>query len=472
MHKVTGSQGDLQLCSGKMCNVRKFVGGPKTATMIRFLLLILICFWSAYPREVVVHSQAETASVTDSEEYLVYSALIDERHSEPSAKPLFTIKGELVKERHVVDPPLKLVVIEDKTLYTIDSMDAENRARVLREKMPAGVEETFADFISKNQRAYKLSNNFTATIKTELINEQEKQDYFSNKTGMADGFFARYPGAQGTLAFSRVGFNPNKDKALVYVDPREDFDAQLRPLWTWTTYFALLAKLEHGWVIQNVYYPNRAKPDALKQSALTIDLAQCAAASRNLLWGLGSETIEVKGLQRNKCLVRHFMEIEGGYSESQCRIPVSVGELSIYEGGSLFYFSRDVAKYCVVKTGNIFFDQVKSLSEASFECSQPPHEQQAMIREAETDRYTTRRVEFLGNKWVRDTVLRRRITIGLQEGDLFTRHNLVRSLRNVSKVKQIYPVNIRNVELRLNQSEKTVDMTICFKVRQKRGRIR
>ena len=106
------------------------------------------------------------------------------------------------------------------------------------------------------------------------------------------------------------------------------------------------------------------------------------------------------------------------------------------------------------------------------ECSQPAQEQDAVIREAENDRYTTRRVEFLGHRYTRDVVLRRQITVGLQEGELFTRRDLLRSLQNVSRLKQIRPVTIRDVELRLNRPDKTIDLTICFqerKMRQRKG---
>lgn len=104
------------------------------------------------------------------------------------------------------------------------------------------------------------------------------------------------------------------------------------------------------------------------------------------------------------------------------------------------------------------------------QCSQPTQEHDAIIREAENDRYTTRRVEFIGHRYTRDMVLRRRINIGLQEGEFFTRRNLLRSLQNVSKLKQIYPVNMRDVELRLNRSDRTLDVTICFQEREKRRR--
>jgi outer membrane protein assembly factor BamA len=103
----------------------------------------------------------------------------------------------------------------------------------------------------------------------------------------------------------------------------------------------------------------------------------------------------------------------------------------------------------------------------SSECSQPAKEQDALIREAERDHYTTGRVEFIGNENTSDTVLRHKTNIGLEEGELFTRRNLIRSLRNVSTLKVIYPVRVADVKLKLNPSEKTVDMSICFKERNK-----
>jgi outer membrane protein assembly factor BamA len=113
--------------------------------------------------------------------------------------------------------------------------------------------------------------------------------------------------------------------------------------------------------------------------------------------------------------------------------------------------------------GNEVLQPQQESGAGQFKCAQPTSEQDALIREAETNKYTTRRVEFIGNNYTRDGILRRRIIIGLQEGDLFTRHNLIRSLRNVSKLKVIYPVRLRDVVLHLNGSEKTVDLIICLR---------
>jgi hypothetical protein len=99
----------------------------------------------------------------------------------------------------------------------------------------------------------------------------------------------------------------------------------------------------------------------------------------------------------------------------------------------------------------------------SVPCSQSTASREALIRRAEKLRFTVRRVEFLGTTYTRDEVLRRRMT-NLQEGDLFSRQKLVISLRNMSKLRnEIYPVKVKNVELRLNEQEQTVDMMICFK---------
>lgn len=324
-------------------------------------LTITIALWNASQQEVMAHAQTDTASVIEAEEYAVYSALINQRHTEPNAKRMFTLQGVLVKERHVIDE-VKVVIIESNTRHGFDfkAMNYENLRHRLSERMSQVVEGTFQDFTTKNQRSHTLSNNFDPKVKTEVISEQERKFYFLNSTGRMDAFFARYPGSQGTLAFSRVGFSPSKDKALIYAEAQQGFDAELRPLWTWDRYFAPLSKGKGGWVIHSVYYPNRPEPNSLRQSSLTVDLARCAAVSRNLAWGLGSESVTIKGRQGAKCFLQSFSEIEGGYSRSECCVPVLAGEVSIYEGGSSFYYSLDLSKHCkVTKTGNVFFDRLK-----------------------------------------------------------------------------------------------------------------
>ena len=99
-------------------------------------------------------------------------------------------------------------------------------------------------------------------------------------------------------------------------------------------------------------------------------------------------------------------------------------------------------------------------------CSQPAAEQDALITEAVEKQYLVRRVEFIGNEYTRDNVLRRKIM--LLEGDVFTRENLIKSLEKVSKLKTIiYPVNLGDVEIRLDRSDKIIDVGICFQEKRK-----
>ena len=109
-------------------------------------------------------------------------------------------------------------------------------------------------------------------------------------------------------------------------------------------------------------------------------------------------------------------------------------------------------------------------------CSQPSSVRESLMRQAEQNQFTLRRVEFIGLTYTRDDVVRPRMTrfkdggrtLSFNEGDLFSRYKLVQSLRSVSRLRsEIYPVRLSDVEVRLNQSEKTIDMAICFKPKRR-----
>lgn len=100
-------------------------------------------------------------------------------------------------------------------------------------------------------------------------------------------------------------------------------------------------------------------------------------------------------------------------------------------------------------------------------CNQPVIEQRSLITEGETQKFTVRRVEFVGLTYTRDRVIRDRMTPLVNEGDLFSRKRLVKSLQNMSKSKAIYPVRLSDVVLYLDRNEQLVDLTICFRERKR-----
>lgn len=100
-------------------------------------------------------------------------------------------------------------------------------------------------------------------------------------------------------------------------------------------------------------------------------------------------------------------------------------------------------------------------------CAQPAAERAAILRKAQTEKYSLRRLEFIGNADTNDLTLRRRIM--LKEGNIFDRALLIKSLKNVSKLRAIHPVRLSDVLAHVNDQEKTIDVVICFR-EKKRGR--
>jgi hypothetical protein len=101
------------------------------------------------------------------------------------------------------------------------------------------------------------------------------------------------------------------------------------------------------------------------------------------------------------------------------------------------------------------------------ECSQPEAQRASLIREAEQRRYTIRWVMFARNGHTNDSVLRRRL-VNLNEGDLFTRENLVKSLERVSRLKRsIHPIGLNDITVAVDRAERLIDIDICLKEKRR-----
>ena len=112
-------------------------------------------------------------------------------------------------------------------------------------------------------------------------------------------------------------------------------------------------------------------------------------------------------------------------------------------------------------------NRVLASTDSASPCNQSTADREALMNRAEKESFTVRRVEFVNTTYTPDQVLRRRL-INFNEGDIFRRQNLVASLRNMSKLRnEIYPAKLKDVELGLNEPEKTIDVTICFKPKRR-----
>lgn len=102
-----------------------------------------------------------------------------------------------------------------------------------------------------------------------------------------------------------------------------------------------------------------------------------------------------------------------------------------------------------------------------FHCFENPmsaDETESAIRTAVIEHFNVRRVEMVGNTYIRHIVLLRRLRI--YEGDIFVRRSLVDGLESINALnKMIYPVAISDLHIRLDRERKIVDLSICLRER-------
>ena len=75
-------------------------------------------------------------------------------------------------------------------------------------------------------------------------------------------------------------------------------------------------------------------PDKAKfgDELFSIDLLKCESISKRFGWGLGYDNIEVKGKQKNRCVIRKVTVWEADYRVSECRPKTSLKRLAVIKG--------------------------------------------------------------------------------------------------------------------------------------------
>jgi hypothetical protein len=84
--------------------------------------------------------------------------------------------------------------------------------------------DLFRNFKVINSKPLKLENRFSVLQRVVLLPEREFDELFANKHENGwDKFYKKYPGSPGITGFSRVGFNKNKTRALLYRGNQADW---------------------------------------------------------------------------------------------------------------------------------------------------------------------------------------------------------------------------------------------------------
>lgn len=125
------------------------------------------------------------------ETYAVYSAMIEH-----------TILRNVKRTDIEIHRPVTQVVIDN---FTVDG------TKYLEHKVAGLTEDTKQSFLENNAKLGKLEEKFV--LRVPYVLHENKQIL-----GGTDAFDEHYPGAQGLMFLSPIGFNKSHTQALVYVE--------------------------------------------------------------------------------------------------------------------------------------------------------------------------------------------------------------------------------------------------------------
>jgi len=158
-----------------------------------------------------------------SEEYAVYSSLIQSMY---------------VKEG------VKTIVIGKHTqFYRVNWANPEDYRKSILEELRPISQETIEDFEKKNEEKGELARRLALTVKYVLLGNQSQATSPEDYTKQWKEFYEKYPNSPGIISLSRVGFNSNKDQAVVYV-------ANSCAGLCGKGYYVFLMKSDKGWIVQ------------------------------------------------------------------------------------------------------------------------------------------------------------------------------------------------------------------------------
>ncbi|HEX2988200.1 MAG TPA: META domain-containing protein [Chloroflexota bacterium] len=156
-------------------------------------------------------------TTAETEEYAVYSAVIHERFG-----------GS------------EMIVVSDHTSGGLGN-DWQRTVDALPRNLPGCQRETLESFKKNNQHSTALKQELELRQPYVFISNEELEQIFASSDGW-DRFYELYPGAQGEMTLSRVGFNATFDQALLYVGNQ----------WHWVAgegYYLLCTKTDEHWKV-------------------------------------------------------------------------------------------------------------------------------------------------------------------------------------------------------------------------------
>jgi len=147
--------------------------------------------------------------VPEPEEYEVYSFLLEGENAviKKDDDDIIVIEGDTVPTYVVEGTNHGIQTITRKGSYLYGFNETLS--------IPEIGWDTLDDFERKNMSPSTLDYQFDLKTKYLLFNHEEQLE-LGHAGSYWDRFYTRYPDSHGRISFSRVGFNRDKTKALVY----------------------------------------------------------------------------------------------------------------------------------------------------------------------------------------------------------------------------------------------------------------
>jgi hypothetical protein len=170
---------------------------------------VLIAFFLLFPLGAAARKRdAEAANVSEAE-YEVFSAYISQ-----------SFVGAVGRDR--IDRPISQIVIVNCTESDQNDMDDPDRIppggikKYLRTEAPSLQMVTIGNFHRANEKQEKLAPSFHLPLPYELVPAEKIGAILKGSPNDWTRYYRQYPGAQGHMRLSRVGFSPDGKQALFY----------------------------------------------------------------------------------------------------------------------------------------------------------------------------------------------------------------------------------------------------------------
>jgi hypothetical protein len=133
-------------------------------------------------------------------------------------------------------------LILENTATNISKDDAENITNYVETSLPSISNDTLKSFQERNTQPGQLSPDMQLGVDYVLLN-QEQLSQITSQSNWNEVLADKYPGSNGYMIFSRVGFNKSLTQAVLYV-------GEVAGPLMGAGYYYLLEKQNGEWVIK------------------------------------------------------------------------------------------------------------------------------------------------------------------------------------------------------------------------------